>query len=526
MNALTSPVDIRPDHLAIVRNILRAHLPTGFNVWVFGSRANWTTKDSSDLDLAVEGPTRLDHKTMGAIEVAFEESNLPYTVDVVDLNAVSHAFKRIVEEQRVALSWDSYGNGHTPSNGWREVTLGEFAPFTYGKGLRTDDRIPSGDVPVIGSNGIIDYHDKSLTDGPTIVIGRKGTVGAVHYSPIPCWPIDTTFFITDDDPELLKFKYYALKVLPLQDMNSDSAVPGLNRDDAHACLLRVPGEAEQRAIAHVLGTLDDKIELNRRMNATLEAMARALFKSWFVDFEPVRAKMEGRWRPGESLPGLPAEHYYLFPDTLVPSPLGDIPAGWEVRRLGEVVEIVKGCSYRSRDLRDSTTALVTLKSIPRGGGYSANGLKPYVGPYSPQQVVQPGDVVVAQTDVTQAADVIGRSGRILAATHFDTLVASLDLLVVMPKAPVERSFLYGLLNDPAFHAHTLAYVNGTTVLHLSKNAVPEYQFTLPKASVLKAFADQVEPLWSRLDSNWQQSFGLTTQRDTLLPKLVSGEMRV
>ncbi len=96
---------------------------------------------------------------------------------------------------------------------------------------------------------------------------------------------------------------------------------------------------EQRAIAHILGTLDDKIELNRRMNETLEEMARALFKSWFVDFEPVRAKMDGRWRRGESLPGLPAEHYDLFPDRLAPSELGEIPEGWEVKELGAVVEL-------------------------------------------------------------------------------------------------------------------------------------------------------------------------------------------
>ena len=89
----------------------------------------------------------------------------------------------------------------------------------------------------------------------------------------------------------------------------------------------------------MLGTLDDKIELNRRMNETLEAMARALFKSWFVDFEPVRAKMEGRWRRGESLPGLPADLYDVFPDRLAPSELGEIPEGWEVRMLGVVVEL-------------------------------------------------------------------------------------------------------------------------------------------------------------------------------------------
>ena len=94
------------------------------------------------------------------------------------------------------------------------------------------------------------------------------------------------------------------------------------------------GKSEQHAIAHVLGTLDDKIELIRRMNETLEEMARALFKSWFVDFEPVRAKIDGRWRRGESLPGLPAEHYDLFPDRLVPSELGEIPEGWAVRTAG------------------------------------------------------------------------------------------------------------------------------------------------------------------------------------------------
>ena len=103
MNSSTSPVDIRPDHLEIVRDILRAHLPEGVGVWVFGSRANWTTKDSSDLDLAVQGTDQLHHETMLDLEIAFEESNLPYTVDVVDLNAVGTEFKRIVENQRIPL---------------------------------------------------------------------------------------------------------------------------------------------------------------------------------------------------------------------------------------------------------------------------------------------------------------------------------------------------------------------------------------------------------------------------------------
>ena len=132
---------------------------------------------------------------------------------------------------------------------------------------------------MFGSNGIIGYHDSALTDGPTIIIGRKGTAGAVHYFSVRCWPIDTTFFVTDRHASLLRFKYYALRTLGLEHMNSDSAVPGVNRDAAHARELRALAESEQRAIAHILGILDDKIELNRRMNETLAAMAQTLFKS-------------------------------------------------------------------------------------------------------------------------------------------------------------------------------------------------------------------------------------------------------
>ena len=202
---------------------------------------------------------------------------------------------------------------------WRQVSLGDFAPFSYGKSLPVRRRNPSGRVPVVGSGGIVGYHDSALTDGPAIIIGRKGTVGAVHYTNGPSWPIDTTFYVTGDDAELVRFKYYALKTLGLDQMNSDSAVPGLNRNAAHARELLVPDESEQRRIARILGTLDDKIELNRRMNGTLEEMARALFKSWFVDFAPVHAKMDGRWRRGQSRPGLPADLYDPVPRP--PSPI-------------------------------------------------------------------------------------------------------------------------------------------------------------------------------------------------------------
>ena len=137
--------------------------------------------------------------------------------------------------------------------------------------------------------------------------------------------------------------------------------------------------AEQRAIAHVLGTLDDKIELNRRMNETLEEMARALFKSWFVDFDPVRAKMEGRWRRGESLPSLPADLYDLFPHRLVPSKLGEMPEGWGVKTLGDLIELAYGKALKAADRR--------------GGPIPVYGSNGQVGWHDNRLVAGPGIVV-------------------------------------------------------------------------------------------------------------------------------------
>ncbi|MBN1869531.1 MAG: restriction endonuclease subunit S [Candidatus Omnitrophica bacterium] len=285
--------------------------------------------------------------------------------------------------------------------------------------------------------------------------------------------------------------------------------------------------SEQRAITNILGTLDDKIDLNRRMNETLEAMARALFKSWFVDFDPVRAKAEGRWKRGQSLPGLPAHLYDLFPDRLVDSELGEIPGGWEVKLLGDLVETVKGRSYKSEELVESVTALVTLKSFARGGGYRPDGLKPFVGTYKTEQVVRPGEVVIACTDVTQAAEIIGRPAIVRGTSRYSTLVASLDTLIVRPRqSKLTRAFIYYLGGTETFVAHTYAHTTGTTVLHMSKEAVPSFLFTLPPQQLVEQFDSLASAALGRIQALQEQSDTLATLRNVLLPKLISGELRV
>ena len=311
--------------------------------------------------------------------------------------------------------------------------------------------------------------------------------------------------------------------------------------------------AEQRDIAHILGTLDDKIELNRRMNQTLEEMARALFKSWFVDFDPVRAKAAlkqhalrhhdtldvepiyngdapaGEWtieRARAYLSNMDSEIADLFPDRLTESALGEIPEGWAVTALGELAQVIKGRSYRSADLGDSNVALVTLKSIKRGGGYSPDGLKSYTGRYHSRQVVKAGDVIVAQTDVTQAAEVIGRAAVVCNSPDYNTLVVSLDLLVIRPDPPLMTAYVYRMLQGHAFLHHALARVNGTTVLHMERDAVPEFEFPLPPRLVIDRFTRAMLSLHSVSDNNIRGSDNLIRQRDVLLPKLIAGEVRM
>jgi type I restriction enzyme S subunit len=299
-------------------------------------------------------------------------------------------------------------------------------------------------------------------------------------------------------------------------------------DDALTIEISIPVDpGEQRAIAHILGTLDDKIELNRKMNETLEAMARAIFKSWFVDFDPVRAKMEGRWKKGESLPGLPAELWDLFPSEFEESEIGKIPKGWGVHRLVEEATFVRGVSYRSEDLAESQTALVSLKCAGREGVYHEEGLKPYRGEFKEDQIVQPGDVVVSHTDVTQRAEVIGRAYRVRPSPQFSRLVASLDMAIVRPKGESEtREYLAHSLSTERFIDHAYGYTNGTTVLHLSSQALPDYPHLVPPISLVGKFTAIVSPLHGKVGECGLESNTLSKTRDTLLPKLLSGEIRV
>ncbi len=224
-------------------------------------------------------------------------------------------------------------------------------------------------------------------------------------------------------------------------------------------------------------------------------------------------------------PYVAPEIWAMFPDRLDHE---GKPEGWTDTRLYLHASVTKGRSYSSSELAPSDTALVTLKSFTRGGGYRRDGLKPYTGEYKETQIVRADDIVIAQTDVTQAADIIGRPTRIIEDRRFSTLVASLDVAILRPIAhgALDREFLYGITRNENFTQHAISHSTGTTVLHLSKDAIPNFEFPCPPAELVNQHRMVAEPITRKISTNVEENDSLAATRDLLLRKLMSGEIRV
>ena len=382
---------------------------------------------------------------------------------------------------------------------WQEGRWGDLATLEYGRALRGYDTA-GGPFRVFGTNGPIGWHDKALCPHPSIVIGRKGAYRGIHYSAEPFFVIDTAFYLKPKTKLDVRWAYYELLTRDINGMDSGSAIPSTNREDFYSLPVTVPPLSEQRAIAHILGTLDDKIELNRRMNETLEAMSRALFKSWFVDFDPVRAKMESRD------PSLPKHLADLFPDRLVDSEVGPIPEGWETATLGDHV-----------DNFDS-------KRVPVSGAERAKrqGPFPYHGAAGVMDHIDNYLFDGIYLLIGEDGSVIHESGLAITQYVWGKFWVNNHAHVLQGKGPVstEQVYLY-------FHFEPVApYVTGAVQPKLSQGRMNNMPFLFPGAAICKGFLKVISPWFARRRACSVEGKTLATLRDTLLTKLISGDLRV
>ena len=313
-------------------------------------------------------------------------------------------------------------------------------------------------------------------------------------------------------------------------VHTGTAIPHVSGGQIARFPVRIPILAEQRAIARVLGSLDDKIELNRRMNQTLEDICRALFKFWFVDFGPVRAKQEGRWKKGESLPGMPADMWDLWPSELEESEIGEIPKGWKASSLSRlflnwpdcVLTGPFGSNLHSSDYRSEGTPLLLVKNVLYGAILEEN--LPLVGSHKLEDLsrylLREGDIVFTRVGA------VGRSAYVH-ARYAGWMISGQTLRVRIPNRAILNSrYLSQAYAEASFIGMVESHALGTTRPSLNTSMLESFEFLLPSIGIQEAFACFAKPMDDMRMKNLAETDSLTATRDALLPKLLSGEIRV
>lgn len=282
----------------------------------------------------------------------------------------------------------------------------------------------------------------------------------------------------------------------------------------------LPSLSEQKAIAKILSAFDDKIELNRRMNATLETMARALFKAWFVDFEPVHANRENRPSTSAS-----PEIAKLFPSDFE----NGIPKGWALDQLGDHVEVLRGLSYKGAGLTGAELGVPmhNLNSIFEGGGYKYAGIKFYIGDFKERHVVRPGDVIVANTEQGHKHLLIGYPA--IVPQHFgDETIFSHHIYRIRlnETSKLSRSYIYYALLTPSVREVVVGCSSGTTVNMLKIDGLQIPKLPIPSREIINAFSSFTDTIWNRTELIHNENQSLVETRDLLLPRLISGRIKV
>lgn len=511
---MTAKIDISPEQLAIVQGILKDHLPKGTQAWSFGSRVTWTAKPFSDLDIALEGAAPLAPDVLIDLEEAFEASDLPWKVDVIDLNAVSPEFRAIVERQRVPVPMtvlrlgdysQKIGSGATPRGG-KDSYLAQ-GPYSLIRSQNVHNHgFEFGGLAYIDEDQARKLQNVEVLEGDVLVNITGDSVARVcmvHPWALPA-RVNQHVAIVRPDPSVIDpfFLRYWLVQRSSQAHLLGLAAAGATRNALTKSMLEgleIPYvEIDvQRQIGAALRLLDDKIELNRRMNETLEALARAVFRDWFVDFGPTRRKAAGKTDPAAILGGLlpdptqAAPLAALFPDSFGANGL---PEGWQLERLDRYLELAYGKALTKKDRVE--------------GDYPVYGSGGISGTHNAPLANGP-------------AIIVGRKGTVGSLYWEDRDFFAIDtVFYVVPKTRL--SFLFYMLETLGLeHMNTDAAVPG-----LNRNNVYRLERVFGCEATRNAFADFADQFRAMIRNNEQENQTLAATRDLLLPKLMSGDLRL
>lgn len=401
---------------------------------------------------------------------------------------------------------------------WRERQLGELTENfdSLRMPVKETERRP-GPYPYYGASGVVDYVDSYLFDGEYLLIAEDGENLRTRNTPAAFlargqfWVNNHAHIVRGNAEANTRFLMYALTQSDISGYLTGSTMPKLTQGNMNRIPILVPPIGEQLAIANILSTLDDKIELNRRMNATLEAIARALFKSWFVDFDPVRAKADDKELH------IASELAGLFPDSLDMVEEGEIPSGWRFVVLSEICDI-----NPQRILRKAQSApYIDMASIPTVGHSPESWI---VRPYGSGARFQNGDTLIAR--ITPCLE-NGKTAYVDVLQENEIGWGSTEYIVLRPKPPMPSEYAYCLARDEVFRTAAIQSMTGSSGRQrVPVESVSNFKVVSPPIPIAAAFGKIVSPVFERMKEVASESRVLAQTRDVLLPKLISGEVRL
>jgi len=427
-----------------------------------------------------------------------------------------------------------------------EIPLNDFITLQRGFDLPKGDR-KDGLIPVVASTAVGGYHNEYKVKAPGVVIGRSGSIGGGQYIAENFWPLNTTLWVKDFKGHNPRFVYYLLRNTDFSAFNVGSGVPTLNRNHLSSILVKNLGRHNEDKIDQILGSLDNKITLNYQINQTLEQMAQALFKSWFVDFDPVidnaldagnpipdavaeRAARRQTARASDDFQPLPDDVRQLFSSEFEESELGWIPKGWECTKLNDLIEIKHGFAFKGEYFSDSETSdvLLTPGNVKVGGGFKPDKYKFYSGPIVNDYVFKVGEMFVNMTDLSKASDTLGYPAVIPDYKGFTFHHNQrLGKVIYSDHACSKKEFIYQILCSKSYRDEVLGSSTGTTVKHTSPKKILNHSVICTKlGQIEQIFDSKVSYFMKKLNENESNSRVLTKLRNTLLPKLISGELRL
>ena len=386
-------------------------------------------------------------------------------------------------------------------------SLGDLVKIKYGKNQKKVQDDINGKYPIYGTGGLMGYSTDYLYDKPSVLIGRKGSIEKVRYIEEPFWTVDTLFYTEVNEKIVLpKFLYYMMSLMDLSRYNEGTSIPSLRTETLNRLDFPIPNLDYQNRVLSILSRIDKKIEINEKINKNLHLLSKNIFKYYMEDFCP------------------------FLENGMQNSELGNIPIDWKVHDFNSIADIFNGYSYKGNELQPSNSAMATIKNFNRDGSFRSDGFKEivYSEKIKEQHFVNENDVLVSCTDVTQDADIIGNCVLLLDKQGYNEVIMSMDLVKVESKIPEINNFLLAaILKSYRFKMHILGYVNGTTVLHLDKKGIKKFRLALPSdLSILKDLSNIMEQIYNQISINMKEINNLTKLRDTLLPKLMSGEIDV